>query len=190
MSNMDIQKKLEKIMLYERYDHSLRVRDAALRLAELYNCSKEKVEIASLLHDVARDMPLDEMQAILKKSGSHSDFSDPEYQSHQLLHARVGKEIAEKQFGIKDAEILRSIELHTTGGESMSVLDKVLFVADFIEPGRTFSGVDECRALAFNDLDKAVLYIYKFLIVNLLEREHFICESTLQGYNDLVRKSK
>jgi predicted HD superfamily hydrolase involved in NAD metabolism len=174
MNNMDIQIKLEKIMLRERFEHSLRVRDTALSLAALNNCSSEKAEVASLLHDVARDMPLDDMQDILIKSGSHTDMSDPIFQSHQLLHAFVGREIAEKEFGIEDAEILRSIELHTTGGESMSVLDKVLFVADFIEPGRSFSGVDEGRELAYNDLDKAVLYIFKFIIANLLKRELFI----------------
>ena len=164
---MDIQTELRKIMLCERFEHSLRVRDTATRLAELYSCNKNKAEIASLLHDVARDMPLEEMQDILRKSGVYSKYSDPEYQNHQLMHAHVGKEIAEKRFGIKDADILRSIELHTTGGESMSLLDKVVFVADFIEPGRTFSGVNECRTLAFDDLDKAVLYIFKFLIGNL-----------------------
>jgi predicted HD superfamily hydrolase involved in NAD metabolism len=187
---MDIETKLAKIMLNERYEHSLRVRDTAVRLAGLYSCSKEKAKIASLLHDVARDMPLDDMQRILRKSGSHTEISNSIFQSHQLLHAYAGKEIAEKQFGINDADVLKSIELHTTGGESMSVLDKVLFVADYIEPGRIFRGVEEGRRLAFLDLDKAVLYIFKSLIGDLLKRELFICKPTLEGYNDQVLRGK
>ena len=131
-------------------------------------------------------MPLEEMQGILRESGSHTNISEKIFQSQQLLHAHAGKVIAEKQFGINDADILHSIELHTTGGESMSVLDKVLFVADFIEPGRTFKGVDECRRLVLQDLDTAVLYIYKFLIGKLLKQELYICKSTLEGYNDLI----
>ena len=131
-------------------------------------------------------MPLDEMQEILRKSGSHTNFSAKIFQSQKLLHAHVGKVIAEKQFGINDADILHSIELHTTGGESMSVLDKVLFVADFIEPGRIFEGVEEGRRLAFQDLDKAVMYIFKFIIGELLKRELYICKTTLEGYNDLI----
>ncbi len=187
---MDTETKVKEIMLHERYEHSLGVRDTAVMLAETYGCSKEKARIASLLHDVARDMPLDEMQEILRKSGSHTEISEEIFQSHQLLHARAGKEIARKQFGISDADVLRSIELHTTGGKSMSVLDKVLFVADYIEPGRIFRGAEEGRKLAFQDLDKAVLYIFKSLIGELLKSELFICKSTLEGYNDLARVGK
>lgn len=184
---MEIKKKLKEFLPDMRFKHSVRVKNIAVKLAKINGCSEEKAAIASYLHDVARDIPLKSMLDLLEEEGFFlQDHGIPD-NNPLLLHAHAGKVVARKQFGVHDKEVLRSIELHTTGGESMSLLDKVIFVADYIEPGRTFSGVKETRDLAFKSLDRAVLYIFKTLIKNLLNRELFICKTTLLGYNELVQ---
>jgi len=182
---------LDKLKIYlsdDRLKHSIGVRDTAVKLSEIYGCNKEKAEIASFLHDIARDVPLNRMQEIIKKH----DLSIEDYafikNNPLLLHAYVGKIMAQKDFGIQDEEILRSIELHTTGGNSMSLFCKVIFVADYIEPMRKFRGVKKARKLAFKDIDIVVLYIYKSTIRHLLKCNYYIHKNTLNGYNELIQK--
>lgn len=182
-------KGIKEYITEERFRHSIGVMDTAVRLAGIYGCKEDKVEIASLLHDVARDMPLEKMQYIIRKKGL--DFRDSEVIMNDplLLHGYTGKVIAEERFDIHDQEILRSIELHTTGGECMSLLDKVLFVADYIESGRAFIGVKKARILAYRNIDSAALYIFKSLLIHLLRKGVFICKNTLLGYNELIMKT-
>jgi len=184
----EFEKSIKEYLSNKTYKHALGVKDTAIKLSEIYGCSKEKAETASLLHDIARDIPLSNMRQILKESGFWSSSHSPVVEDPLLLHAYAGKIIAKQRFGTQDEEVLKSIELHTTGGESMSVLDKVIFVADFIEPGRAFYGVEKARILAYKNLDKTVLYIYKFILRHLLSRELFICKNTLLGYNEIIMK--
>jgi predicted HD superfamily hydrolase involved in NAD metabolism len=170
----------------KRFLHTLGVRDTALKLCDIYGCSKEKAEIASLLHDAARDIPVESMRKLLKERGVWSEEYEPISRNPLLLHAPAGRVIASSDFGIEDEELLRSIELHTTGGNCMQLLEKVIFVADFIEPGRSFRGVETARRLSSRSLDETIFYIYKFTLRNLLMRELFICKNTLLGYNEVV----
>ncbi len=189
LSLKGIKEALKDYITEERFRHSIGVMDTAVRLAAIYGCKEGKVEIASLLHDVARDMSLEKMQCIVRRRGL--DFRDSEVIMNDplLLHAYAGKVIAEEHFAIQDQEILRSIELHTTGGVCMSLLDKVLFVADYIESGRAFIGVKKARILAYRNIDSAALYIFKSLLIHLLRKGVFICKNTLLGYNELILKS-
>ncbi len=186
MDKFEIEEEIRKSMTHKRFQHSLRVRDTALRLAEIYGCNREKAELASLLHDVARDIPVEVIQKLLRENGDCKRDIDLYADNYLLLHAKAGKIIAEQKFGIKDEDVLRSIELHTTGGESMTCLNRVVFVADFIEPGRKFKGVKKARELAFLSLEDTVLYIYKFLLKHLLKKEVFICQNTFLGYNEII----
>lgn len=170
----------------KRYLHTLGVRDTSLLLCRKYQCSQQKAEMAALLHDIARDLPVEKMVELLQMHGFRKSAYPGVEHNPLLLHAHAGKVIARTEFGVQDKEILQSIELHTTGGESMSLLDKIIFVADFTEPGRTFGGVENARELADTDLDRAVLYIYRFILRHLLKKEVFICKNTLLGYNEIV----
>jgi predicted HD superfamily hydrolase involved in NAD metabolism len=170
----------------KRYLHTLGVRDTALLLCRQYGCSRKKAEVAALLHDIARDLPVEKMVELIQTNGLwKGEYSVIEH-NPLLLHAHAGRVIALTEFNVHDVEILQSIELHTTGGESMSLLDKIIFVADFTEPGRTFRGVEKARELARMDLDRAVLYIYSYILRHLLKREVFICKNTFLGYNEIV----
>jgi len=208
----------------QRYLHSVGVRDTAVLLAERYGCDTAKAACAALLHDVARDLPLETMQSIVtmqrivktnpdvvKFSGSDPEnrictddrpggpASDPPgnregcpiddnvFHSRGLLHARAGRVIACSDFGIEDENVLRSIELHTTGAAKMTVLDKVVFVADYIEPNRHFPGLRTARKIARRNLDEAVLHIFREVLRTLVNKNAYICRNTILGYNELVR---
>ena len=179
-----------------RFLHSIGVRDTAVTLAGMYGCDEDKAGIAGLLHDIARDMPLSVMQGIvmpgiLKKQRlrglpEENPLQDAVFSSPGLLHSYAGRIIARRDFDIRDENILRSIELHTTGGERMTILNKVVFVADYIEPGRGFRGVKTARAFAGQSLDKAMLYIFKSMFRKLVSEGVFICIDSLLGYNEQV----
>lgn len=170
----------------KRFKHTLGVKETAVRLAETHRCDAEKAAVAALLHDVARDMPLARQQRLVLQGCPRFTCSSEVFRDPLLLHAAAGSVLAREDFHVRDRELLRSIELHTTGGPSMGVLEKVVFVADFIEPGRRFGGVRRARALAFRDLDETVLCIYGLTFRFLLGRNRYICERTLTGYNELV----
>jgi len=186
-----IESLLPEYITSERYQHTLGVKQEAIKLSRLYKGNSFKAECASLLHDVARDLPLEVMQSILKEEEEYykSELEPGVINDPLLLHPLVGAIIARKRFGVQDREILKSIELHTTGDSSMSTLDKIVFVADYIEPGRNFRGVKEARKLACKNLDMAVIYIFKSVLKHLLTERRYICIKTISGYNDLILKN-
>lgn len=125
-------------------------------LAMRYGADLEKALIAGLLHDCAKCVPSAEKIKLCERN--HIEISEAEYQNPGLLHAKLGAFFARKKYGIEDEEILRSIESHTTGRPKMSLLDKIIYIADYMEPGRDVApNLPEVRALAFVDLD-ACLY--------------------------------
>ncbi len=181
-----MEERIRGMLTEKRYRHTLGVRDTALMLCRQYHCNQKKAEMAALLHDIARDLPVGKMVELLEGEAFLEREKRGVEHNPLLLHAHAGKVIARRDFEVNDKEILKSIELHTTGGEFMSLLDKIIFVADFTEPGRTFRGVDKARQLACRDLDRAVLYIYRFILLRLLKKEVFICQNTFLGYNEIV----
>lgn len=192
-----LERELEERVTGRRFSHSIGVRDTAVALAGMYGCDEEKARAAGLLHDIARDMPLVTMRSIVTMKGivtmqgivsgqNDTLFREALFSSPGLLHAYAGRIIAQRDFGVRDEDILRSIELHTTGGRGMTVLNKVVFVADYIEPGRSFRGVETARAIAQRSLDEAVLYIFRSMFRKLIAHGVYICVNTLLGYNELV----
>jgi predicted HD superfamily hydrolase involved in NAD metabolism len=173
-------------MREHRYAHTLGVRQTAVRLARTYGCDPAKASVAALLHDVARDMPLERMQRLVVEGLPNFSCSREVFRDPLLLHASAGAVLAREDFGVHDRETLRCIELHTTGGPSMGILEKVVFVADFVEPGRGFRGVRKARSLARVDLDETVLYIYGYTLRRLVERGRYVCDRTIAGYNELI----
>ena len=185
----EIEVKLKSYVKKKRYEHSIGVRNIAVELARQYGCSVYKAEVAALLHDVARDLPGSELRCILEKGDSIDKPRKASCTQEILLHAPAGRIIAREDFGVEDEEILRSIELHTTAGPSMSLLDKIIYIADFIEPGRNFRGVKTARRLAKRDLDTCMEYILSFMLRYLLRMRKCICEDTLLAYNEYTGKA-
>ena len=134
-----------------RYIHTLGVAETAKRLAPRYGVDPVRAELAGLLHDCAKYMPIDEMQKLVV--GAVPDVDDEELATVSVLHAPAGAVWAAREFGVRDRRILSAIRKHTLGDAQMSALDALIYTADFIEPNRTpFEGLEEARALAETDI--------------------------------------
>ncbi len=139
----------------KRYQHTLGVMYTAAALAMAYGYDIEKAMTAGLLHDCAKCIPHEKKFEICKKH--HIEVTDAERESPFLLHAKVGAYIAKKKYGISDKEILHAIQVHTTGEPEMGTLDMILFIADYIEPGRDkVQNLPEIRKMAFQNLEHTV----------------------------------
>ena len=142
---------LEATLKPGRYIHTLGVAETAKRLAPRYGVDPVRAELAGLLHDCAKYMPIDEMRKLV--AGAVPDVDDEELATVSVLHAPAGAVWAAREFGVRDRRILSAIRKHTLGDAQMSALDALIYTADFIEPNRTpFEGLEEVRALAETDI--------------------------------------
>lgn len=149
------QKKLQHYIDKERYQHTLGVMYTAAALAMAYNYDINKAMLAGLLHDCAKSIPHEKKLELCKKH--HLEVTDIERENPFLLHAKVGAVIAKKKYNVDDKEILHAIAVHTTGEPAMGTLDMILFVADYIEPGRDKAqNLGEIREMAFQNLEQTV----------------------------------
>ena len=149
------QKKLQHYMDKSRYQHTLGVMYTSAALAMAYNYDIKKAMTAGVLHDCAKSMPHEKKFELCKKH--HIEVSEIEQENPFLLHAKVGALIARKKYDIDDEEILHAITVHTTGEPAMSTLDMILFIADYIEPGRDkAANLTEIREMAFQNLEHTI----------------------------------
>jgi predicted HD superfamily hydrolase involved in NAD metabolism len=160
MDRDEMCRKLKQKLNDKRYIHSIGVEYTAANLAFLYGEDVKRARIAGLLHDCAKCIPTDEKLKKAKKLGipiNSSEKANPD-----LLHGKLGAYYAKEKFGIKDEEILSAIAYHTTGKPAMTLLEKIIFVADYIEPNRKMIfELPEIRKEAYQDIDKAVMHILK-----------------------------
>ncbi|HEM5184441.1 TPA: bis(5'-nucleosyl)-tetraphosphatase (symmetrical) YqeK [Streptococcus suis] len=177
---------LEKIraaMKPARFQHVLGVEQAALSLADQYGCDPKKASLAALLHDYAKEV---EDQVFLDLIAKYNLDKDLLNWDNNIWHGVVGAYKIAEDFGLKDEEIFQAIQRHTIGAGQMTLLDKVLYVADYIEPNRDFPGVDEARRIAKESLDKAVAYETAQTISYLAKKGIPIYPQTLETYNGYV----
>lgn len=179
-----IDKKLKKVLSAKRYQHSVGAWHIAAELAKRFGADAHKAALAGLLHDCAREMSNDNLLKTAVDFGIVVDSL--ERSCPVLLHAPVSAKFAAEKYGVQDKEILRAITLHTTGGVKMSKLDKIIFLADFIEPARAYPGVDKLRELACEALDKAVLAAFNQTIYHLLNKQMVIHPASVDGRNELL----
>ena len=149
------QKKLQHYIDKSRYQHTLGVMYTAAALAMAYHYDIKKAMTAELLHDCAKSMPHEKKIELCRKH--HIEVTDIEQENPFLLHAKAGALIAKKKYDISDEEILHAIAVHTTGEPAMGTLDMILFIADYIEPGRDKAqNLSKIREMAFQNLEHAV----------------------------------
>lgn len=178
---------VEKQLTERRYQHTLGVTESAIELANCYGADVKKAELAAIFHDYAKFRPKDEMRGIIVSQGMTSTLLD--FHS-ELWHAPVGAYLVEKEAGITNTEILDAIRYHTSGRVGMTLLDKVIYLADYIEPGRLFPGVDEVRETAKISLNQAVIEAMRNTIVFLMKKKQAVYPDTFHSYNDLIMKTK
>lgn len=186
MNYLEMIAELAKRLSPKRFSHSIGVSETAEWLAARFHCDIEKAKIAGLLHDLAREVPMNELLPRTQAFGIV--MSDVEQAEPVLLHALLGAKLAQVEFGIADAEILQAIILHTTGGLGMTTLDKIIYLADVIEPGRGFKGVNQIREVAQIDLDKALLVALDQSIEYLVKRRGLIHPATIAARNEILLK--
>jgi predicted HD superfamily hydrolase involved in NAD metabolism len=176
---MDVGKLKIVLMEYlteERYEHVLRVADTAKKLAERFAIPVEKAEQAALFHDIAKCMNKSELHQILEREKEDSRLFRFH---HELWHAPVGAIITRDKFAISDADILNAIRYHTTGRSEMTALEKLIYIADMIEPGRSFPGVEILRGKAQENLNTAMgACIYQSV--------HFLVNKKVPVYPDSI----
>ena len=177
-----MQNKLRKYMDETRFYHTMGVMYTAASLAMCHGADLERAQVAGLLHDCAKCIPNDKKLKLCKLY--KIPVSEVERKSPQLLHARLGSFIAETKYDIKDPEILSAINCHTTGKPEMTLLEKIIFVADYIEPMRNKAfNLEQIRSLAFQDLDLAVYVILHDTIEYLKDSKSCLDNSSVLAYN-------
>ncbi|UFT97842.1 bis(5'-nucleosyl)-tetraphosphatase (symmetrical) YqeK [Radiobacillus kanasensis] len=166
-----------------RFEHTVRVTDTALELAKRFGGNLEKAELASIFHDYAKYRNIHEMKRWIITEALPKDLLQ---YHHELWHGPVGALLVEREVGISDSEVLSAIRWHTAGKANMSQLDKIVFLADYMEPGRDFPGVDEVREVAHNNLEKACWLATKNTIMHLMKKGQSIYPDTFHCYNSLL----
>lgn len=168
----------------DRYNHSLGVMKTSEDLARYYGIDENKGRIAGLCHDCAKNFSASDL--ISKARSNGQIISNVYYKAPQLLHGTVGAYISKELFHVEDTDILNAIKYHTTGREGMSILEKIVYIADCIEPSRSFKGVNELRKLAYEDLDRALLKSFEESITYILSRGTIIHVDTIKARNYLL----
>lgn len=191
MELSQMQEKLRPMLTESRFRHSLGVMATSVRLAKIFGASQEKARVAGLLHDCAKDIDKGEMPAMCDALGVPLDPVKREQRS--LIHADLGAKLAQTEFGITDPEIIDAIRFHTLGRPGMTVLEKILYIADFVEPNRkSFPGLDTLRELAELDLDLAMLHAVESSIRYVKSQGKVLHEQSLltQAYYSKLAASK
>ena len=182
-----IRKQLVKALDSKRYEHTQGVAYTSAALAMRYGEEVQKAELAGLLHDCAKCLDNEKKIHICKKNDI--SISDAEQRNPFLLHAKVGGHLAKTKYKIDDEDVINAILYHTTGRPGMSLLEKIVYIADYIEPGRENApNLDEVRKLSFQDIDEALLRILEDILVHLKDSKKEIDPMTQMTYEFYKRK--
>lgn len=169
----------------KRFAHCLGVMDTAILLAKRFQVNEEQAAIAGLLHDCAREFATENLIAECEKR--HLYITDIDRQLPILMHAPLGTAIAKEKYDVHDTAILKAIAAHTVGGANMSTLDKVIYLADMIEPHRSFEGLDELRNMAMTkDLDDVMISAFNHSILFIMRKGHTIHPYTVAARNEIL----
>ncbi len=176
-----LRKQLEKELKPDRFDHTLGVAYTAASMAFVYGADVEKALIAGFLHDCAKSMSHEEQVKICEKN--NIEMTEVERKNHSLLHAKVGMYLARTKYDVYDTEILNAIRWHTTGREDMSLPEKIIYIADFIEPNRRMlENMAEIRKEAFTDIDRCLAHILHDSVVYLRTIGKELDDATMVAY--------
>lgn len=186
--NKDYYESLIKSRLSEyRFTHSMNVAKSAVELAEKYGADKEKAYIAGVLHDVMKEENLDVQREFVEKNGEKMTFL--ELNSKSVYHQMSGSAYAKLELNIDDEDILNAIRFHTTGRRGMTLLEKVIYTADFISAERNYPDVDVMRVKAKVSLEDAMLYSLKYTINDLTSKTAVIHPDTIECYNWIIENN-
>lgn len=178
----EIRKRLDD----KRFNHSLCVAKEARRLALKYGADADKAELAGVLHDITKQASAAEHFEIIKKY--NLQLNEVELNAHKLWHSKTGAALVKFELGIDDEEIISAINYHTTAKADMTLLERVLFLADFTSEDRDYEDVDIMRALTEQSMELAMTYALKYTITDLLHKDVAIHPDTVAAYNYIKAK--
>ena len=170
----------------KRFNHTLGVVKRAIQYAEIYNENMEKTKIAAILHDIAKEIPKEESYNMLEKYEVKLD--DIEKRNFNLIHSILGAEIAKNEYGLDD-DIVNAIKYHTTGRENMSMLEKIIYLADATELNRNYMSnenelsLNELVELIKTNIDEGLEYTLKWNLQSVLRRNLLVHLNTVKAYN-------
>ena len=180
----DLPARLRAVLPPARFAHTLGVAEEARRLARRFGADEDRAWLAGMLHDCAKGIPTDRQAETCDRLGV---ALDPEVRRcPSVIHGYLGAHLARTEYGVDDEAVLRAIRHHTVGGAGLTLLDRIVFLADAIEPRREFPGVDAIRAAADTDLDEAMLLYVSDQFRHLTARRVPIHSGLLQLWNELV----
>jgi len=177
----EILKELRGRLSEKRFLHSVSTEKTAFKLAVRYGADCDKVRTAALFHDITKDTQLNEQLNLCEKYGIMVD--NLEMKDVKLIHSKTAVAVAFNEFNITDADILDAVKYHTTGRKNMSLIEKIIFLADYIEPLRgEYDGVAELRLLAYEDIDKAMLFALELTVKEVEKKKKELHGATLTAY--------
>ena len=175
---------LKERLTEKRFIHSLNVADSSRELARLYGYDEEIAYTAGLIHDCCKDTPSGKQLAYMLEN--RADLSEIEISTPKLYHAMCGSIYIKKEFGIENEDMINAVRYHTTGRKGMSLLEKIVFIADFISAERDYDGVEIMREKAAKSLDEAIVEGLGFTIKDLIDRERVVHPDTVDAFNQVV----
>ncbi len=167
-----------------RFNHSINVADKCLYLAKKYGCDEQKAYFCGLIHDICKNETKENMLQMFNRFGIILDNVQMEVEL--LWHSIAGSVLIQEKYGICDEEIINAVRYHTTGRSDMTMLEKIVFLADIISDDRAFDGVDKLRIISEKNLDLAVFEALKSSIDNLTSKNAPIHIDTINAYNSLA----
>ena len=175
---------LKQSLKPNRYIHSINTMKVAVSLAEYYGEDKDTAAVSGLLHDCAKNLNDAETKRYCALNGIV--LNEVEEKQIFLMHGAAGAIIAKEKYGVTDEIILNAIKYHTTGYTKMNMMDKIVFLADYIEPGRTHCEVAGARGLAYEDIDKALICAFNNIIIYVIKQNGLVHPFTIEARNSIL----
>ena len=164
-----------------RYEHSLCVAQSAVELAERYGADREKAFVAGVLHDVMKEATKKEQLEVIKRAGM--SLTPLELSNKKFYHQTSGAAFAKVELGIEDEEILSAIRYHTTGKADMTLMEEIVYLADFISADRDYRDVDIMRAMTASSKEEGLLYGTRYTITSVVNKGKILHPDTVEAYN-------
>lgn len=175
---------IKKNLSEKRLKHTYSVASEAVRLAQHYGADVEKAELTALFHDMFRSTNTAVLNMYIRQLGLPNILMD----NPNLSHGKIAAAMMKREYGIEDVDMINAVAYHTTGRAGMSVLEKIIFLADAIEPGRNYPTVEETRALAYEDLDRACISSLARTVEYIRGKGEFLDPDTENALKDLKEK--
>lgn len=179
----ELYEEVKNTLSEKRFNHTLGVIKRAVEYAKIYNVNIKDVEIAALSHDIAKEKSFEESMKKAKELNIQLD--EIEIKNFNLLHAKIGAEIIKNKYHFSD-DIINAIKYHTTGREDMSLLEKIIFLADATEENRNYLELESLVNLIKEDINKGMIFTLKWTIDDLIQKEKIIHMDSIKAYNFLI----